>query len=96
GKSGRELYVYLRRVGTAEPGALQAVALDGKVLTGTQVYGGDFADGVALVVAPLSGPLAPMSLHAVTARTKQGGAAGAQFRVLPWFFPRSSIHVPSE
>lgn len=90
-RAGTQLYIYLR----GAPGALQSVALDGKLLTDTQVYGGDFGDGIALVVARLPQPLAPLSFHVVTARGVSGPLAGAQFRVLPWFFPRSSIHVPS-
>jgi len=95
-KTGAHLYVYLRAVGEASPGTLETVALDGKPLLGVQVYGGDFRDGVALVVARLPEPLTPMSFHVATARAASGAIAGAQFRVLPWFFPRSSIHVPSE
>jgi hypothetical protein len=96
GKSGTELYVYLRTTGAAAPGALGAVALDGVELADAKVYGGDFREGVALVVARLQEPLAPLSFHVVTARAATGDTVGAQFRVLPWFFPRSSIHVPSE
>lgn len=94
--SGAELYVYLRRLGQKSPGVLKSVALDGKALANGRVYGGDFGDGVALVIAPLSRSLAPLSFHAITAQTDAGQTAGAQFRVLPWMFPRSSIHVPSE
>jgi hypothetical protein len=96
GKTGSELYVYLRATAGAASETLTAVALDGQELAAAKVYGGDFRDGVALAVARLPKPLAPLSFHVVTARTASGAVAGAQFRVLPWFFPRSSIHVPSE
>lgn len=95
-KSGRELYVYVRAMAGALPGPLVQVALDGEPLAGTTFYGADFRDRVALAVAPLPRALSPLSFHAVTVRTADGAATGAQFRVLPWFFPRSSIHVPSE
>jgi hypothetical protein len=94
-KAGSELYVTLRAFGESPPGTLTAVTLDGQELAGARIYGGDFRDGLALAVASLAKPLAPMSFHVVTARTEAGSIAGAQFRVLPWFFPRSSIHVPS-
>lgn len=89
------LYVYIRPLAAQPSGGVAEVALNGRALSGAQVYGGDLREGIALVTAPLPAPLPPMSEHAVTVRTTGGEVVGAQFRVLPWVFPRSSIHVPS-
>ncbi|HJN16006.1 MAG TPA: hypothetical protein QGH10_10965, partial [Armatimonadota bacterium] len=94
-EEGELLYVYARATRDGAPGALASVALDGQALRETKVYGGDFAGGVVLVVARPTRRLEPMSFHAITVRLASGEVVGAQFRVLPWFFPRSSIHVPS-
>jgi len=94
-KSGNSLYAYLRRVGSTPPGKLTGIALDGRPLGAVKVYGADFGDGVALAVARLPRALQDMSFHVLSAITTAGATAGAQFRVLPWFLPRSSIHVPS-
>lgn len=89
------LYAYVRTVSEASEGTVAALALDGKLLREATVHG-TFADGVVLVTARLPQPLSPMSYHVVTARTTSDEVVGGQFRVLPWFLPRSSIHVPSE
>lgn len=89
------LYAYVRATTEAAGGTVEALALDGLLLRDAMVHG-TFADGTVLVAAPLPRPLVAMSYHVVTARTTAGEVVGGQFRVLPWFLPRSSIHVPSE
>ncbi|MGC9319670.1 MAG: hypothetical protein ACP5KN_16685, partial [Armatimonadota bacterium] len=95
-QTGERLYVYLRPMGETPPARLSELALDGERLSNVAWYGGDFRDGVALAVADLPRALRPMSYHAVSATTESGATVAAQFRVIPWIFPRSSIHVPSE
>ncbi|MEA3401125.1 MAG: hypothetical protein U9R79_07780 [Armatimonadota bacterium] len=95
-ETGERLYVYLRPMGEAVPAELSELALDGERLSDASWYGRDFRDGVALAVVELPRTLQPMSYHAVSATTLSGETVAAQFRVMPWIFPRSSIHVPSE
>jgi hypothetical protein len=64
-------------------------------LANAKVYGPDFPGHVALVVADLPEPLTPLSYH-VAGITAAQASTSAQFRVLPFVFPRSSIHVPDE
>jgi len=94
-ETGRRLFVYVRPTGAGEVGEMVTLSLDGTPLPDATWYGADLADGVALAVAELRRPLREMSRHVVSAETSTGQVAAAQFRVLPWFFPRSSIHVPS-
>ncbi|MGD9498690.1 MAG: hypothetical protein AB7Y46_20525, partial [Armatimonadota bacterium] len=94
-ESGRRLYVYVRPTGAGEARGMVGLALDGRALPEVTWYGADAAGGVALAVADLPEKLAEMSRHVVSATTSMGQVAAAQFRVLPWLFPRSSIHVPS-
>ena len=94
-RSGEDLLVYVRRTGeNAAP--VSQVSLDAAPSPNATLLGADLADGMALAVLPLKEPLDPHSYHVVTARTEGQETVGAQFRVLPWLFPRSSIHVPSE
>lgn len=94
-RSRRRLYLYARRWGEGNPGRVTGASLDGRELTAARVYGPDFPRRVALVVADLPQPLGLMAYHVVGLRTAHTSTA-AQFRVLPFVFPRSSIHVPAE
>jgi len=94
-ETGGRLYVYVRPTAAGEAGEMVGLALDGRPLREITWYGADAAGGVALAVAELRDSPAEMSRHVVSAETSTGQVAAAQFRVLPWFFPRSSIHVPS-
>ncbi len=94
-EGGDRLYVYVRPRAAGQRGRLSAIALDGRPVE-AELHGADFADGIALAVADLDRPLEPWSYHVVGAQTEAGEWVAAQFRVLPWIFPRSSIHVPSE
>ncbi len=95
GPDGQSLLVYLRQ---HAPGirAAEALSLDGEPLRQVRRYGADFPGGVALLVARLEAPLTAGGYHVVTATSGSGRQVAAQFRVLPWLFPRSSIHVPPE
>lgn len=94
-RSRRRLYFYARRAEESDPGKVTEASLDGQKLATAKVYGADFPGHVALVVADLPHPLGQMEYHVVGLRTTHTSTA-AQFRVLPFVFPRSSIHVPAE
>jgi len=94
-RSGRRLYAYVRRPDPASPWQIAELSLDGKPLPAAEFYGQGAPGEVALVVAELPEALRSMTYHAVGVRTAQAQTA-AQFRVLPFSFPRSSIHVPPE
>ena len=94
GKSMRNLYVYVRRTPGTQAGAPASLSVDGKRLSNVDVYGPDFPGNIALLVAKLPGPFAPSEYHVVAVTTDTGQTIAAQFRVLPFIFPRSSIHVP--
>ena len=96
GKDGRTLYVYARRLGTGEAQRVESVTLDGRLLEDALLYGAGFPGNVALAVAQLGNPLEEGSYHVAGIRTDDGVHIASQFRVLPFFFPRSSIHVPVE
>lgn len=94
-RSGRRLYVYVRRLIPESPWHLTELSLDGRPVSGAQYYGQGAPGEVALAVAELPEALRPMTYHVIGVRTAQADTA-AQFRVLPFSFPRSSIHVPPE
>ncbi len=87
------LYVYARRF-AGEPGKITGLLLDGRPADDETVYGADYPGNVALVVAKLPRRLQPGSYHVVALKRSNEPLIAAQFRVLPFFFPRSSIHVP--
>ncbi len=93
-RGGRNLYVYVRRVAGEDCGPVTEVALDGQTVRRVELFGADLKSGVALAVARLRDRLEPSSYHVVSVTTDSGDVMAARFRVLPWFFPRSSIHVP--
>jgi len=92
-ESGKSLYVYVRALRANAPG-VASLALDGKTLVDARVFGKDYPGGVALVKADLPTALEVGAYHVVQIADADGSAAAAQFRVLPFLFPRSSIHVP--
>ena len=96
GKDARTLYVYARRTGNGTIETLEAISLDGETIERVSIYGADFPGNVALAVAQLDAPLVEGSYHVVGVETGNGPRIATQFRVLPFFFPRSSIHVPVE
>lgn len=95
-KTGEHLYVYARRSAGKNPGQITGITLDGEQLDDIAIYGSHFPAGVALVIARLPVTLDPMSYHVVGIDSERGPTVAAQFRVLPFWFPRSSIHVPGE
>jgi len=88
-RSQQTLYIYARRNG-GEIGNLTAVKLDGVPLTNVKFYGAEFPGDVALAVAKLSKPLQIGDFHVAGVETDRGAAVAAQFRVLPFFFLRTS------
>ena len=88
------LYVYVRRNDDADAGNLVSLTLNGESLKDVELYGRDFPGNVALAVAQLSEPLKRGEYHVVGVQTDKGITAATQFRVLPFMFPRSSIHIP--
>jgi len=96
GKAMDTLYVYVRRSGDTEAGNVTELALDGKIVRDAEIYGADFPGGIALVVARLPRALTPSEYHVVGVRTDSQITTAAQFRVLSWMFPRSSIQVRPE
>lgn len=91
--SRRRLYLYARRGAGSDPGPVTGAQLDGTPLPNARIYGADFPGHVALVVADLPEPLEELAYHVAGVQTAHTSTA-AQFRVLPFTFPRSSIHVP--
>jgi len=83
------------RRGVPTPGRVTGASLDGETLADAKIYGRDFPGNVALIVADLPQRLELMSYHIAGIQTTRTSTA-AQFRVLPFVFPRSSIHVPPE
>jgi len=92
-ESMKILYVYARRY-AEDGGEITGLVLDGQPLDDVTIYGPDYPGNVALVVARLSRTLQPGSYHVVGLQRANRPVIAAQFRVLPFFFPRSSIHVP--
>ena len=93
-KSMNRLYVYARSGPDATPGKLVSVTLDGKPLQAAKFYGADFAAGVSLAVVQLPKAMVSGAYHVVGVETDGGRRVDAQFRTLPFTYPRSSIHVP--
>ncbi|MBN1346230.1 MAG: hypothetical protein JXQ73_26310, partial [Phycisphaerae bacterium] len=95
GKDMRTMYVYARREPAASKARLQAVFLDGVLLKETAIFGADCPGNVALAVAKIPSPLKPHSFHVVGIQAEgTPEQVAAQFRVLPFVFPRGSIHTP--
>ena len=88
------LYVYARRSAGANPGRLLGVTLDGKPLKAAKVYGAEFPGGVALAVVQLPEAMVSGAYHVVGVETDIGRRVDAQFRALPFMYPRTSIHIP--
>ena len=93
-KSMTQLYIYARRSSGADPGKVLRVSLDGELLENVRLYGSDFPGDVALAVASLSKPLAAGEYHVAGIETDKNRHVAAQFRVLPFMFPRSSFNLP--
>jgi len=87
------LYVYARRYAD-DAGKITDLSLDGRPVNDVTIYGADYPGNVALAVAKLSRPLQPGTYHVVALKRLNQPLIAAQFRVLPFMFPRSSIHVP--
>ncbi len=90
------LYVYARKTAGASPGKTAKLILDGRSLTNARVYGADFPGGVTLLTAKLAKPLKVGDFHVAQVATSSGKSVAAQFRVMRFWFPRSSFHVPPE
>lgn len=88
------LYIYARRAGPT--GRVEEFSLDGAPLRAPRIAGADFPGSVALCVAKPATPLRQGSYHVAGVRTTDGRRVDAQFRVLPFFFPRTAIHIPPE
>jgi len=90
GKDPDTLYVYARQLTKARIGRLRTVMLDGVVLKNVKIYGADFPGNVALAIATLDKPLKIGDYHIAAVKTDKAKTIGAQFRVLPFFFMRTS------
>ena len=89
------LYVYARQTSGSQVKQVAGLSLDGKPLPDAEIFGANFPGGVALLRARLKQPLKQGSTHTAGVKTGGGDMVTAQFRVLPWFFPRTSIHIPA-
>ena len=96
GKDGTTLYLYARRKPNSAAGRVHAATFDGRPLVDAKIHGPDFPGSVALVVAKLPNKPEPLSYHVVGIKTAGGRSVAAQFRVLPFVYPRSSIHAPDD
>ncbi|HQH52618.1 MAG TPA: hypothetical protein PKY01_09345 [Candidatus Hydrogenedentes bacterium] len=92
----KTLYIYARKQAGDQTSSLRAVSLDGGILENAAIYGADFPGDVALAVAGLAQPLKLGAYHVAGLHLVNGRTCAAQFRVLPFLFPRSSVHVPAE
>ena len=90
------LYIYARRRNGAPGGKLAGVSLDGQPLQNATIYGRTFPGGVALAVAKLAQPLTVGDFHVASVETDAGQTSAAQFRVLPFFFMRTSWNWGAE
>lgn len=93
GSSPDTLYVYVRRSPSASPDSVTAVRLDSKQVRNIEIYGADFPGNVALIVAKLPKALKVGDYHTVGIKLGRGKWMDAQFKVLPFFYPRSSIYA---
>ena len=96
GRDRDTLYVYARRSGKVPVKRVTGLTLDGVPLDQTKIYGNTFPGNVALLTAKLNHSLNRGDYHVIGVTTDRGDTIAAQFRVLPMYYPRSSIHVPSE
>ncbi len=87
----RKVYVYARRT-TASVGSLTSVSLDGKLLSGANIYGASFPGNVGLAIVELPEPLKIGDYHIAQVTTSTGRTVAAQFRVLPSLFMRTGFH----
>ena len=91
-----KLYAYVRRADGADVGNVTTLTLDGNRLRHTAVYGPDFPGNVALLVVDLPVPLKRGAHHVVKISTDNGRSVAAQFRVMHFWYPRTSIHIPPD
>ncbi|MCP4644646.1 MAG: hypothetical protein GY851_29655 [bacterium] len=96
GKTDDTLFIYARVSPEQSGTKLAGVTLDGVPLPDARIYGADFPGGLALAVAKLPRPLEQGAYHVAGIDLGDDGTVAAQFRVLPFMFARSSIHVPTE
>ena len=96
GESRETLYIYARRRNGAPVGKLTGVSLDGQPLHNATLYGRTFPGGVAVAVAKLPQPLTIGDFHVAGVETGTGQSSAAQFRVLPFFFMRTSWNWGAE
>jgi hypothetical protein len=94
--NGDVLYVYARKSADANPGTVTTLTLNGRRLVDAKIYGAAFPGHISLLTGRLDRPLVPGEFHVAGIETDAGVSVAAQFRVLPWFYPRSSIHVPPD
>ena len=94
GADGATLYAYARPGRGAQAAPVTGLELDGRPLPQARLYGADLSAGVALGVAKLPAALPVGSYHVVGFTAADGRRVDAQFRVLRFWFPRSSFHVP--
>ena len=96
GEDMRTLYVYVEQGASQAVPIIGGLAWDGERLDTVSTYGETFPGGVCLLAGKLDRPASQGTFHVVSVLLQQGKTISAQFRVLPFFFPRSSIHVPPE
>lgn len=93
--SMKRLYVYARRDQSATTSRVTGLSLNGQRLPNTAIHGADFPGTISLLTSQLPRALQAGEYHVVTVHTDDGRSTAAQFRVMRFFYPRSSIHVPT-
>ncbi len=76
------------------PTTITSVTFDGETLVNATILDKKMTSGTALITALLPKKLNVGDYHIFGVRTASGDHRTAEFRVLPFEFPRSSIHVP--
>ena len=95
--SGRTLIAYIKpHSAQSIPKTIASATLDGEALPKAQILDETMASGTAVITAELPEELQLGDYHVFGVTTASGDRRTAEFRVLPFEFPRSSIHVPAE
>lgn len=96
-RSQQTLIAYVKPYShNSSPATVASATLDGESLAHVTILDEKMASGAALISARLPEKLSVGDYHVFGVTTASGDHRTAEFRVLPFEFPRSSIHVPAE
>ena len=95
-KDLKTLYIYARKQAEGAISPAAGLTFDGQPVPDAAIYGAGYPGGVALAVAQFDTPLTLGAYHVAGIRDAGGAHVAARFRVLPFIYPRSSVHTPSQ